>query len=186
MMQVGVGGIRLLAHTEGLPRRRGVCPLVPLVALVPDAPVQTRGPQASREVYVAAVVGGPGTAGRRGIFSGQVEAVVPVRVPTGERAPRAAVSQRPGPPDVVISAIPQGVGRRAHVLRGPPGDGRPVSEAAARSLKCEGTVGLTVAGREPPGHGAVDERGTADRVRQVRLEYGYHAPSRIRTVKYAL
>src|SRR5205809_7247763 len=65
MMQTGLGRVRLLPHTEGLARGRSVRPLVPLVALIPDAPVQARRPDGNGEVEVATVVIRPGTARRR-------------------------------------------------------------------------------------------------------------------------
>ena len=184
-MQTGLGRVRLLPHTEGLARGRSVRPLVPLVALIPRAPVQACGANRHGELEAATTVIGGGAPGRRGILVGQVEVVVAVRVPAGEGAPGAAVPQRSGSAHVVIPAVPQGVGWRARVLRRPPGDRPPVPEAAACSLHRERPVGLTVAAREPSRHTAVDEGGPADPVRQVRFDDVDHAPESIRSVQHA-
>src|SRR5439155_20943883 len=142
------GRVRLLSHTEGLARGSRVRPFVPLVALVPYAPVQARRSDGDGEVDVATVVVGSGAARRRRVFVGQVESVVAVRVPAGERAPGAAVPQRSGPPYVVIPAVPQVVGRCARVFRGPPGDPRPASYPAARSVHRERPIRSPVSGHE--------------------------------------
>src|SRR5919109_840579 len=95
------------------------------------------------------------------------------------------ISKSSTAPDVVVSAVPQNVARRAHVLGGASIGGGTKSPPAARALKCEGAVGLAVVTAESSRDAALRERGATDAIGQVRLDDADHAAEGIRAVQHA-
>src|SRR5919109_4444977 len=95
------------------------------------------------------------------------------------------ISKSSTAPDVVVSAVPQNVARRAHVLGGASIGGGTKPPPAARALKCEGAVGLAVVAAESSRDTALRERGATDPIGQVRLDDADHAAEGIRAVQHA-